>query len=296
MAKKLKDMNITHISLVNKGANKRSIIYKSADKDPEHEKNVALVKYDDKKGIVYGIVYAPNEMDTQNEFATADEIEKAAFGFMKSLNAKNVDKNHDFENKDAFVAETWIVKSGDALFPNDVGAWAVGIKLESEELKKSVASGEIGGLSMAGTATKEEVASSSSFNIADMVKSVVEGVQKAFATSGDKKTNHDELEAAIKKEVSTAFAKSVEIEKENKDLADKLQKAEEALKTANAEKNKAVEELTKSKQNTDPTKFDAKNASEIAKAANDYMAEQLAKGITVTATEAVQHIQKGETK
>lgn len=296
MAKKLKDMNITHISLVNKGANKRSIIFKSADEEPKHEKNVTLVKFDDKKGIVYGIVYAPNDIDTQDEFATAEEIEKAAFGFMKSLNIKNIDKNHDFENKDAFVAESWIVKSGDALFPDDVGAWAVGIKLESDELKQAVAKGEIGGLSMAGTATKEEVSSSSSFNIADMVKSVIEGVQKAFAASGDKKTNDDGLEAAIKKEVSTAFAKSVEIEKQNKELTDKLQKSEEALKAATAEKDKAVEELTKSKQNTEPPKFDAKNASEIAKAANGYMAEQSAKGITVTASEAVEYITKGGSK
>ncbi|MGE4399391.1 MAG: XkdF-like putative serine protease domain-containing protein [Campylobacterales bacterium] len=295
MPRKLKDMNITHISLVNKGANKRNIIFKSADAEPKHEKEVSLVKYDDKKGIVYGIVYAPNDIDTQDEFATADEIEKAAFGFMKSLNAKNVDKNHDFENKDAFVAESWIVKSGDALFPNDVGAWAVGIKLESDELKQAVAKGEIGGLSMAGTAVKEEVASSS-FNVADMVKSVVEGVRKAFESKDKKEGDSAELEAVIKKEVSAAFAKSEEIEKQNKELSEKLQKTEEELKAANAEKAKAVEELTKSKQNTEPTKFDAKNASEIAKAANDYMAEMQTKGITVTASEAVAHITKGETK
>ena len=55
------------------------------------------------------------------------------------------------------VAESWIVKENDAVFPDEpVGSWAVAIKLEDEELKKSVKNGDIAGISMAGTATKVE--------------------------------------------------------------------------------------------------------------------------------------------
>lgn len=158
MAKQLKKIRVTHISLVKKGANGAEIIYKSATTEPTHTREVKLSKFDEKEGIVYGVVYAPDKVDTQGDFAKVEDIKEAAYDFMKQLNGHNVDKNHSFQNEDAYVAESWLTKSGDPLFPDEpVGTWAVAIQLESDELKKSVASGEIAGLSMAGSAKKTEV-------------------------------------------------------------------------------------------------------------------------------------------
>jgi myosin heavy subunit len=50
------------------------------------------------------------------------------------------------------------VKGGDSIFPNEPeGSWAVGIKLEDDELKALAKSGELSGISMAGKAQKTEV-------------------------------------------------------------------------------------------------------------------------------------------
>jgi len=156
--KKLKDINITHISLVKDGANGKEIIYKSEDTSPVYTKEINISKSNIEKGIVYGIVYSPDEIDTQGDFTDINEIEKASYNFMKSKNILNVDTNHDFNNKEAFVCESWILKGNDPVFPNEkIGSWAVGIKLEDEELKKSVKNKEIKALSMAGICHKEEV-------------------------------------------------------------------------------------------------------------------------------------------
>ena len=158
MPKKLTDISITHISLVKAGANGKQIIYKSANDPGDYENSIDIKKTDNEKGVVYGIVYAPDQVDSQGDFTDADEIEKAAYSFMKSLNARNVDVEHSFNTEDAFVAESWIVKSGDPVFADEPeGSWAVAIKLESEELKALAKSGDISGLSMAGAAHKEAV-------------------------------------------------------------------------------------------------------------------------------------------
>ena len=154
MANLLKDIDVTFISLVRKGANKKTIIFKSAE-EAEDLKEIEIKKFDNKKGIVYGIVYAPDEVDTQGDLAKADEIEKASQNFMRNLSNHNVDKQHSFEKEDAFVSESWIVRKNDELFPDEKqGAWAVAIKVESDELKKEIEDGNITGLSMAGSAKR----------------------------------------------------------------------------------------------------------------------------------------------
>ena len=150
----LKDLNVNFISLVGKGANGKDIIYKS--KDDNFSKNIPIAKHDEEKGIVVGIVYSPNELDTDNEFASKETIEKACYSFMKNKHLSNVDKDHSFKNEDAYVCESWIIKKGDPTFPDEKeGSWAVAIKIEDEKLKKAVKSGEIGGISMAGVCIKE---------------------------------------------------------------------------------------------------------------------------------------------
>jgi hypothetical protein len=146
----LRNIDIQWISLVKRGANNKVPIYKRGD-SAVIQKQIDIRKYDDEKGVLYGIVYSPNETDLQGEFANAHEIEKASYAFMKSANARNIDKNHSENPEEAFVAESWITREHDALFKNEpLGSWAVGIKLESDELKKQAKDGDIQGLSMGG--------------------------------------------------------------------------------------------------------------------------------------------------
>lgn len=150
----LQDINITHISLVKKGANGKTLIYKSAGKPGNYTKSISIRKVDE-EGVVYGVVYTPDVKDSQGDIATAQEIKKASYNFMKNKRTDNIDIEHSFDNVDAFVAESWIVQKRDEHFPDDVGAWAVAIQLESEELKKMAKDGEIASLSMAGEAIRK---------------------------------------------------------------------------------------------------------------------------------------------
>lgn len=203
MAVKLRNSNITHISLVKAGANKKNIIYKSSKKNPNYEKMIKISKNDEEKGVVYGIVYSPDEIDTQGETADAKEIEKAAYTFMKGLNGTNIDREHDFKPDGAYVAESWIVRENDALFKSEkIGSWAVAIKLENDELKEAVKNGEIAGLSMAGTAEREGInKSDDSLSIADAIS---KGFNALFAKF-EKKTK--EKVWKIKKKVCLMWKK-----------------------------------------------------------------------------------------
>ena len=152
----LKNINVQYISLVKSGANKKEVIFKSAENPPQAWET-KILKTDEDKQMVYGVVYSPDEVDSHGDYSTAEEIEKASYAFMKNLNGLNVDKQHSFKSEDAYVAESWILKDKDPVFKSDKkGSWAVGIKVESKDLWKSVKDGEIKGLSMAGTADKIE--------------------------------------------------------------------------------------------------------------------------------------------
>ena len=169
MPVELRDMKVDFLSLVSKGANGKRIIWKAGQSPAPDGKTGGnkpegadafetplrkLVKSDEKR-MVYGIVYGPGQVDSQGEYAERGEIEKAAYGFMKGLRLLNVDAQHDFDPRAAFVAESWLTKGADPLFPDEPeGSWAVGIRVEDEALWASVKKGELAGLSMAGYAAK----------------------------------------------------------------------------------------------------------------------------------------------
>lgn len=155
----LRNIKIRFISLVKSGANQKEFIWKSGDGDGFQVKNVMITKQDDEKRIIYGIVYSPDEVDSDGDFATEKEIEKAAYDFLKKSNTGDgVDKQHSFSPESGvFVAESWILKENDPTFPDEKpGSWAVGIKVDSDEIWKQVKSGDIKGLSMGGVADKHK--------------------------------------------------------------------------------------------------------------------------------------------
>lgn len=250
---KLSNIAITHISLVKAGANKKEIIYKSSDKTPDYEKEI-VIKASDEEGVVYGIVYAPDEVDTDGDYTDVDEIKKAAYAFMKSKNTGNVDKDHSFEDEDAFIAQSWILKENDPLFPDEpAGSWAVAIQLEDEELIKAVKDGDIAGISMAGTANKEdddpEVTKADDKNVAltdlvDALKKVMGyvsfsvhgGYDKQIDKSKDEEQElkQEDIVAAVKtateplvKQVEDLQTKVTTLEKSNDETKEALKKSKQ---------------------------------------------------------------------
>lgn len=157
--RRLKKIDVNFISLVDKGANRKKLIFKREGAGEfAFEKFLNIKKQDIEERMIFCIVYSPEEPDTQGDCASADVIKEAAYNFMRSARTNNVDKQHDFVPDEGFVAESWIVKENDFVFPEEAqGSWAVGIKVENDDTWELIKSGSITGISLAGLAVTEEI-------------------------------------------------------------------------------------------------------------------------------------------
>lgn len=107
------------------------------------------------KRLLYGVVYAPNDVDAHGDFADAETIEEAAHGFMDS---RLVGIQHEREAP-ARIVESFIAPADMTIGGRSVtrGSWVVAIKVDDDELWGRVKAGEFGGLSLGGYAVREEV-------------------------------------------------------------------------------------------------------------------------------------------
>ena len=279
MPKELTDIDISFISLVKSGANGKEVIYKSAAAAGEYSHTIEIKKTDGEQGTLYGIVYAPDQIDSQGDFASAGEIKKAAYRFMKSAHTNNVDVDHSFKPEDAFVAESWITKGGDTIFADEPeGSWAVAIQLESDDLRSLAKSGEIAALSMGGEATRVAKAEPKSDTKAfkkffEMLADVVSGVGIDMYTYVEKGEKLDKYKEEIAKKVteatagvaaqlegitkatdeqSTQIAQLTEDNKklteENKKLSDDITALQEKITALEGDTKEVKEEMKKSSQ------------------------------------------------
>lgn len=104
------DVKPIFVSLVDKAANQRQfLLTKSQDGSAIFQTYGRILKADSEAHYVTGIVYEPMEEDTQGNYMTAEEIEKAQRWFAK--NANSIDLQHNFEKMEsAAVVENWIAK------------------------------------------------------------------------------------------------------------------------------------------------------------------------------------------
>lgn len=153
MSRELINANITHVSYVDKGANQKQFFFTKSDKQPDFKKEVQVFinKEEEEQQLVYGIVYEPDVEDSHEDYMTAPEIEKAAHGFMKD--ARNIDKQHDFQEGVGEVVESYIAPANFEIGGQEIkkGSWVLVTKA-SDEIWKSIKNGEVTGYSMAGTA------------------------------------------------------------------------------------------------------------------------------------------------
>ena len=158
--RRLAGLRVHYISLVGSAANGRQFLAKAArEGEAVVEKEIRIAKADETRHIVYGIVYAPEEVDSQGDTMTSAEIEKAAYGFMQAGRTSMIDTDHSFEEGAGYVAESWLLRANDPLFPDEAeGAWAVGIKVTDDTVWGRVEKGELTGLSLAGLARAEQLA------------------------------------------------------------------------------------------------------------------------------------------
>lgn len=149
------DLAVDWISLVKRPATGKALVLKN---DDAKARLFEIVKTDDDKMVAYGIVYPVEQEDSQGDIASVDVVRGAAYNFMAKARVQNVDKEHGFDSIQAFVAESWLVRKGDPLFPDEPeGSWAAGVQIGDPQVWKQLKSGELTGFSLAGLA-REEVA------------------------------------------------------------------------------------------------------------------------------------------
>lgn len=157
--KKITEAHITHISFVPKGANGQDfLIVKTARKAPDLVCESPILKLDEEKRLVTGVVYVPDTVDSQGEFMEADAVEKAAHEFM--ISSAQMDERHSFmANKKVRVVESCVTKSDSEIDGRAIrkGTWIITARVEDDRLWNAVKNGEYRGFSMGGTGTREEV-------------------------------------------------------------------------------------------------------------------------------------------
>lgn len=145
----------SHVSIVDKAANKRFFLLMKSDQQPNVEADVKLLKRDEAQQIVYGVVYEPDVVDAHGDFMDAAEIEKAAHVFLKEF--RNIDKQHDFTSKVGEVIESYIAPADFELGGQTVtkGTWMMAVKVV-DDVWQSIQKGEYTGFSLAGHGNVEK--------------------------------------------------------------------------------------------------------------------------------------------
>ncbi|AQY42394.1 XkdF-like putative serine protease domain-containing protein [Bacillus thuringiensis] len=154
--RELKNAKITHVSYVDKAANKKQFFFTKSEKKPTFKKDIQLLtKADDPKKLVYGVVYEPGVEDAHQDFMTAEEIEKAAHEFLKD--SRDIDKQHDFVPGAGELVESYIAPDDLEINGQTItkGSWVIATKA-TDEVWEQIQNGDITGYSMAGIAEVEE--------------------------------------------------------------------------------------------------------------------------------------------
>lgn len=171
MGYELKNANISYISLVTKGANGRqfAIMKSESAKQPNINisKQVPILKTEEEKQLVTGVVYEPDVEDSHGDIMTAEEIEKAAYTFME--NYQHIDKQHDEIAGKGTVVENWIAKSDMTVGEQEVkaGTWLMTVRVDDAETWEEIKKGEVTGFSMGGFGERVEIAKTDDFTHED---------------------------------------------------------------------------------------------------------------------------------
>lgn len=115
-----------------------------------------IVIKSEEKRLVYGEVYAPMRVDTDDEAMTADEIERMAHDFLARGKTDKIDVTHNYKESGCVVVESFIARKQDSDGFVE-GSWVVCAKIIPDELWSDVKKGEINGFSFAGSADKEPI-------------------------------------------------------------------------------------------------------------------------------------------
>ncbi len=102
--------------------------------------------------IVAGIVYSPDEVDSQGDTATEEEIRKAAYRFIEEVQKFKV--NHMGKFIKVKILEFYLAPQNLVVAGQNIkkGSWIMILRIMDEGVWKKIKSGELNGFSLAGKA------------------------------------------------------------------------------------------------------------------------------------------------
>lgn len=128
----------------------RRILAEQQKSAAKHGAVGTVLKYDDERQVVYGVVYEPHVIDAQGDYADEDAIMDAAHSYM--LGGAVVKLDHAEETDQAAVVESYIAPVDFELGgePVRAGSWVMAVKVADAELWQRVKGGEYEGYSFGG--------------------------------------------------------------------------------------------------------------------------------------------------
>lgn len=130
-------------------------------KDEGIEKTIKFCpinKVDSDKQIAFGVVLEPDEVDSQNDTITAEEIEQAAHAWLAKYQDRGVMHtqlaNGKIEIYESYVAPANLNINGQAV---KKGTWLLMYHVQDKDLWKKIKSGQLTGFSMGGFARRNPV-------------------------------------------------------------------------------------------------------------------------------------------
>jgi DNA adenine methylase len=118
---------------------------------------IPVLKREDEKQIVTGIVLEPDEVDAQGDTIGPEPIERTAHNFLARYNRETqLGVMHKmFENQGIELVESWVSPHDFSIGTSVVkkGSWLMSVRVKSADLWKRIKQGEINGFSIGGIAT-----------------------------------------------------------------------------------------------------------------------------------------------
>lgn len=215
-ARSISDAQIEFVSLVDKAANKKSFLIAKAENGKANFSAFGkIVKTDSENHYVTGVVYEPLTEDSQGDFMTEDEIQKAAVWFAK--NGRGVDLQHNFEKfENAAVVESMVTKSDCEIGREKIrkGTWLMTVEIADPDVWSAVEKGEITGFSMGGRGVYGE----RDIDLDNAEKlGLLKRLMKALGFEDEEKKEENMTREEVKKLIASELAKFKEAEKDTHD-------------------------------------------------------------------------------
>lgn len=207
----ISDAKIGFVSLVDKAANKHKFLITKSEGDTATIQIYGrIVKTDEDKHYVTGIVYEPMTEDTDGNYMTEEEITKAAHWFMK--NSGKPDIQHCFEKADNVeIVESYVAKSDMEIEGQQIkkGTWLMTMEVADDDVWGKIEKGEITGFSMGGTGnySTEDVDLSDPDN--SIEKTQKKGIMKAVVDAVSKALHLDSPDMIEKGAVKDSYNKRI---------------------------------------------------------------------------------------